>query len=153
MKELELRIPPPLITLIFVIDMWILDWLIPVGHFELVAKGSVSLTFLIIGLVLPAAGVLSFRRHQTTVLPMKPEKTTALVTTGIYRLTRNPMYLGMLFILVAWGIWLGHIASLLMLPLFVWYLNRFQIKPEERALQAKFGNDFTQFCREVRRWL
>jgi len=152
-KELELRIPPPLITLIFVIDMWILDWLIPVGHFELVAKGSVSLTFLIIGLVLPAAGVLSFRRHQTTVLPMKPEKTTALVTTGIYRLTRNPMYLGMLFILVAWGIWLGHIASLLMLPLFVWYLNRFQIKPEERALQAKFGNDFTQFCREVRRWL
>jgi len=152
-KELELRIPPPLITLIFVIDMWILDWLIPVGHFELAAKGSVSLTFLIIGLVLPAAGVLSFRRHQTTVLPMKPEKTTALVTTGIYRLTRNPMYLGMLFILVAWGIWLGHIASLLMLPLFVWYLNRFQIKPEERALQAKFGNDFTQFCREVRRWL
>jgi protein-S-isoprenylcysteine O-methyltransferase Ste14 len=100
------------------------------------------------------ARVTSFRRAQTTVDPTRPAKASALVVGGVYRLSRNPMYLGFLLLLLAWGVYLSHLPSLLLAPLaFVLYLNRFQITPEERALESLFGDEYRAYKREVRRWL
>ena len=104
-------------------------------------------------LIIGLSAVFGFHRAKTTVNPLKPEASTALVTGGIYQWTRNPMYLAMLLVLVAWACIVSNWASLAMLPLFVAYLNRFQIGPEERALHARFGAEFESYRRKVRRWL
>ena len=84
---------------------------------------------------------------------MKPETASSIVTVGIYRFTRNPMYLGLAFALAGWAIYLANLAALLIVPIFVAYMTQFQIKPEERALLAKFGADFAAYMAAVRRWL
>jgi protein-S-isoprenylcysteine O-methyltransferase Ste14 len=105
------------------------------------------------GIALALAGVLSFRRTQTTVDPRYPERVNALVTAGVYRVSRNPMYLGMLLCLAALAVWLGNLLAVLILPLFVAYLSRFQIEPEERAIRTRFGDEYVDYCSRVRRWL
>ena len=71
---------------------------------------------------------------------------------GIYRLTRNPMYLGFLWILPGWGIFLSNAPAFLVLPGFALSMNRFQIEPEERALTRLFGQAFVAYATQVRRW-
>ena len=84
---------------------------------------------------------------------MKPGETTALVAVGVYKLTRNPMYLGMLLMLIGWAIFLSNVVAFAFLPVFVLYINRFQIEPEERVLALKFGSEFAAYQTRVRRWL
>ena len=98
-------------------------------------------------------GFASFRRAKTTVNPMKPDSASSLVVSGIYDLTRNPMYLGFLVILVGWAFFLSNALGFIFLPLFVLYMNRFQIEPEERALASVFGEAFASYRSRVRRWL
>lgn len=105
------------------------------------------------GVAIALSGVISFRRAQTTVNPLKPETSTALVSTGIYRITRNPMYLGMLTVLLAWAAYLSSAWALLGPVAFALYITRFQIIPEERALQSLFGAAFVEYAHRVRRWL
>jgi protein-S-isoprenylcysteine O-methyltransferase Ste14 len=105
------------------------------------------------GVAIALAGVAEFRRSRTTVHPQHPEKASAVVTRGVYRWTRNPMYLGLLLALAGWSIFLANLAALAGLPLFVAYMNRFQIGPEERALSAKFGPAYASYLVSVRRWL
>lgn len=105
------------------------------------------------GLGCDLAGLWAFRRHRTTVNPLRPGKASAVVQDGIYRFTRNPMYVGMALLLTAWVTGLGAPLGLLALALFVAFITRFQIQPEERALQAKFGADYAAYCARVRRWL
>ena len=133
----------------------LLMWLIafPALDFALPGRAVVAAVFFIAALVTGLPAVLGFRRAKTTVNPLKPEASTALVTGGIYRWTRNPMYLAMLLLLIGWACIVSNWAALAMLPLFVAYLNRFQIGPEERALQARFGAEFESYRRKVRRWL
>jgi protein-S-isoprenylcysteine O-methyltransferase Ste14 len=121
--------------------------------FQLPARSRLALGFVLAGIAVAAAGIVVFRRARTTVNPLKPDTASALVASGIFRLTRNPMYLGGLFCLVGWAVFLANVAAFLLLPLFVLYLNRFQIAPEERALTARFGADFAAYCGKVRRWL
>lgn len=97
--------------------------------------------------------MLSFRKARTTVNPLKPETASALVSSGVYRYTRNPMYLGFAIVLIAWSIFLAWPPALLGVLGFVMYMNIFQIGPEERALASLFGREFTQYCSQVRRWL
>ncbi len=99
------------------------------------------------------AGVREFRRASTTVNPLTPAAASAMVRSGIYRHTRNPMYLGMLLVLAGWAAWLASVAAVAVLPAFVLYMNRLQIEPEERALASLFGSDFEDYRRSVRRWL
>jgi len=99
------------------------------------------------------AGVLEFRRARTTVNPTTPQAATSMVRSGIYRHTRNPMYLGMLLVLAAWAAWLANPAALAVLPAFFLYMNRFQIEPEERILAGLFAGEFDAYRRSVRRWL
>jgi len=149
LRRLELRVPPPVVMASFALLMWF----IPSFEFEFPLRLAVAAVLFILALIVGAAALLGFRRAKTTVNPMKPEASSALVTAGIYRLSRNPMYLGMLLILAGWALVVSNLAALAMLPLFVAYLNRFQIGPEERALRARFGAEFENYCRTVRRWL
>ena len=104
-------------------------------------------------MVIGIAAVLGFRRAKTTINPLTPQASSALVVRGIYRWTRNPMYLAMLLVLIGWACIVSNWAALAMLPLFVATLNRLQIEPEERALHARFGAEFENYRRKVRRWL
>jgi protein-S-isoprenylcysteine O-methyltransferase Ste14 len=107
----------------------------------------------VLGLAVAAAGVWAFKRAQTTVSPLQPAKASALVTAGVFRYTRHPMYLGLALMLLALVMWLGHAINLLVLLGFVAYIMRFQIKPEERALQTLFGDAYSDYKARVRRWI
>jgi protein-S-isoprenylcysteine O-methyltransferase Ste14 len=132
-------------------------WLVARGlpSFRLAFTGRVVLAVSVgcLGFLVSLAGVIQFRRARTTVNPMTPNASSSLVTTGIYTITRNPMYLGLSTILLGWGISLANPFSLLVIPCFVFYMIRFQIIPEERALQSLFGADFQTYRAKVRRWL
>ena len=108
---------------------------------------------LLSGVGVPLSGVMQFARANTTIHPTSPEKTSTLVTSGIYGYTRNPMYLGLVLLLSAWGCYLGSLLSFLWLPIFIVYINKFQILPEERTLNTLFGVEFDRYCVRVRRWL
>jgi protein-S-isoprenylcysteine O-methyltransferase Ste14 len=105
------------------------------------------------GLAIGAAGIWSFRKARTTVNPWRPDSSSTLVKTGIYRRTRNPMYLGLMLALAGWGLYLASPQALLLACCFVPYMNRFQIRPEERALEKTHGQEFRAYCNRVRRWI
>lgn len=153
MRAFELKIPPVGVFLLAAAAMWGLAKLLPAAAFTLPAHTFLSVMLLLAGGAFAVPGILAFYRHDTTVDPTRPAKATALVISGVYRYTRNPMYLGLLLVLAAWFAYLANVAALLVLPVFVAYMNRFQIKPEERALQEKFGSSYTRYMNEVRRWL
>ena len=133
--------------------MWIASSATPSFAFVIPARSLWTAILMPTGVIISGLGVASFRRASTTVNPMKPESSSVLVDSGIYRLTRNPMYLGFLLVLVGWAIFLSNIFAFLLLPVFILYMNRFQIEPEERALTAKFGPSFVAYKTRVRRWL
>ena len=151
--SLELKIPPPLILVLIALGMWGLSRVMPVVAVTGNVHRWAAVLLVLLGAAFSVAGVLAFRRAQTTVNPLRPETSAVLVTGGVYRLTRNPMYAGMLLVLVGWAIWL-HSGWALVGPLaFGLYITRFQIAPEERALQRIFGQQFASYCLRVRRWL
>jgi protein-S-isoprenylcysteine O-methyltransferase Ste14 len=150
---LELKIPPPIVFLAFAGIMWLLSIALPWTAFALPPKKPIALTAAAIGGIFAGSGILSFLRAHTTLSPEKPVKTTKLVVTGVYAITRNPMYLSLLFVLIAWAIYLANIAALVPIPFFVVYLTRFQIRPEERILASLFGGEYEAYCARVRRWL
>ena len=115
---------------------------------------GLSVSVIASGVMIAMAGVYSFRSARTTVNPYRINASSELVTDGVYRHTRNPMYVGMLLCLLGWGVYLANAFALLLAPLlFVPYTNRFQILPEERALKDAYGERFTEYCRRVRRWI
>ncbi len=151
-NALELKVPP--LALVFLFGA--LMWLVSAYSMFIIAlpwRSAFALIFYAVGSAIVLAGVLAFRRMKTTVNPLTPEATTAIVTSGIYRFTRNPMYLGVRLGLVGWAIDLSNLLAFACLPLFVWYMNRFQIIPEERALGTKFSEAFERYKRSVRRWV
>jgi len=116
-------------------------------------RAALALMSVAAGFAVALAGVIAFRRAKTTVSPLTPETTSAMVTSGVYGVSRNPMYVGFLLVLIGWAAFLSHALAFALLPLFVAYMNRFQIEPEERALSAKFGGQFQEYRRSVRRWV
>jgi protein-S-isoprenylcysteine O-methyltransferase Ste14 len=103
--------------------------------------------------VVGVSGVREFHKATTTVNPTTPDKASTVVDTGIFRQTRNPMYVALLLLLFAWGVWLEDIVALVFSWLFVAYMNQFQIKPEEQALERLFGEDYLDYKSKVRRWI
>ena len=150
---LELRIPPVAVVLVASGLMWIAAWCLPSLRRPFSGHLAMALGLFAAGALVSFAGVVQFRRARTTVNPLTPEASSALVVSGVYEWTRNPMYLGFLIALCGWAAYLSNAASVLVLPLFIVYMNRFQIAPEERALRARFGQQFEDYCRSVRRWL
>lgn len=150
---LESKVPPVALVTIVASLMWFASWKAPAFDFTLPANAVCSVGLVLVGALTCLAGVLSFQRAKTTVNPKKPDSASALVSSGIYKYSRNPMYLGFVLILLAWALLLSNALALLLLPAFVLYMNRFQIRPEERALHSLFGQDYTEYQAGVRRWL
>ena len=153
MQGIELKIPPPIVALLIAIATWWIAQATPAVKLTDNARLSATIISALTGIAFVVAGSASFRRAGTTVNPMKPEMTSSLVTSGIYRVTRNPMYVGLSIILVAFAIFLSSGWALIGPITNVLYLNRFQIIPEERALAAMFGADYTSYVARVRRWI
>jgi len=153
MNALELRIPPVALSLFFAGVMWLASAQFPVMSFAIPARLVISIALCGIGMVFVLVGVVAFRGVGTTVNPMQPGAASTLVRSGIYRFSRNPMYVGFLFSLGGWAFFLAHALGFILLPAFVIYMNRFQISPEERALSLKFGKQFAAYNQSVPRWL
>lgn len=153
MKSLELKIPPPAVAALIVAAMWGISLITPLLDVPLFTRVSAAIVLALTGGGFSLAGVISFRRAKTTVNPMKPETATSLVSSGIYSVTRNPMYVGLLLVLLAWAIYLSSAWALLGPVGFVLYISRFQIAPEERVLSTLFGSEYTAYQSKVRRWL
>ena len=151
--DLKLKIPPAVVWLAAALLMWAIDRTLPVDWFTAFFRTWLAAAVALPGGLLGLFGILAFYRQSTTINPHKPEHTEVLVTGGIYRCSRNPMYLGLLLVLAAVGLYLGNPATAVVLPLFVWYMNRFQIKPEEQVMEQKFGADYTRYRSQVRRWI
>lgn len=151
--NLQLRIPPLAVVALAGGLAWIVARMVPAWQFPFPVRAELAATFGLLGVACSVLGVVSFRRARTTISPLSPDSTTALVVSGIYGLTRNPMYLGFLFLLGAEIIWLANPIAFLLAPAFVLYLNRFQIGPEEAALQSRFGAQFDAYATRVRRWI
>lgn len=152
-QRLELKIPPVVVFLVTGLGMWLAGGSLPHAHVDLPFARVMAGLLVAAGLIIAVAGVLAFRRHETTVLPHAPDKASAVVSDSVFQYTRNPMYLGLALVLAAWAVKLGNALSFAGIPLFVAYMTRFQIQPEERALLAKFGAPFGEYMQSVRRWL
>jgi len=152
MRLLEHRIPPPVVGLVVAGLMWPVAALPPALPLSGGVRVVIALLVAGIGLTFDLLGLLAFRRSRTTVNPLQPQKASALVTDGVYRVTRNPMYVGMAFLLAAWAVYLGSLWTFLGPVLFIVYITRFQITPEERVLRARFA-EFEAYAAHVRRWL
>jgi protein-S-isoprenylcysteine O-methyltransferase Ste14 len=116
------------------------------------ALSRAGLALAVGGGALAAWAVFAFRRASTTIHPLKPSEASSLVVAGPNRWSRNPMYLGMLLALTGWGLWIGGGVALLGVVAAWAWLRWLQIAPEERALAARFGGDYADYCARVRRW-
>jgi len=153
MHALKLKIPPPLVALLTAALMWLLARTTPTFEFVLPGRRILAACVAFAGVATSIMGVAAFRRAGTTINPMRPEKASSLVSSGIYKLTRNPMYLGLLLVLLAWAVFLSNALPFIFLPAFIIYINQFQIGPEEIALSSAFGQEFEAYKSRVRRWL
>ena len=153
MKSIELKVPPPAVAALAALAMWGISSVAPLLQVPTLIRVAVAIAIALVGGVVSAAGFVSFRRARTTVNPMKPEAASSLVSSGIYRVTRNPMYVGLSFILIAWAVFLASAWALLGPVAFVLFIDRFQITPEEQALSALFGSEYAAYKSRVRRWL
>ena len=153
MSFLELRIPPPAVGLLVAAGMLAVARLPPSMAIPWLVRLLIAAALFVAGIAVALGGVVSFRRTRTTVNPLKPDTTTALVVTGVYSFTRNPMYLGMVLVLIAWAVFLASPWTLAGPAVFALYITRFQIVPEERVLLELFGESFADYGRQVRRWL
>lgn len=153
MPGLELKVPPLAVGLIVAVAMWLMSAYAPVLALAIPWRRALAAALAGAGLAFAVPGIVAFRRAKTTVNPMKPETASAVVATGVYGISRNPMYVGVLFVLAGWAVFLDQVLPFFFLPAFVLYMTIFQIKPEERALSAQFGSAYTDYMRTVRRWL
>lgn len=152
-RMLELRIPPLALAVVFALAMGGVGWLTSTSSFAGSHAYIAGAVVWFLGCLVCLIGVVQFRGSSTTVNPTRPSSSTSLVTDGIYRYTRNPMYLGFGLMLAGEGVILGSAAALILVPVYGAYLTRFQILPEERILTAKFGDAYRRFLAEVPRWI
>ena len=153
MSALELKIPPVMLTLLFVLLMWLVSRLTPSFPVPLEPRILSLLLLTGVGTYVGLAAVTAFKKARTTVNPFTPDASSSLVASGIFRRSRNPMYLALIIVLLGWGLYLANLFSLFIAAGFVLYMNRFQIQPEERALEESFGTEFLDYKKRVRRWI
>ena len=150
---MKLKVPPAIQLLIFIFIMWSIAKVSDVKHLDFEYQKNVSRVLFGIGIAVGVLAMYAFWKAKTTVDPSNPEKASKLVIVSIYRVTRNPMYLGMLCILIGFGLRLGNFYTFPIVLLFIWYITTFQIKPEEEVLRQLFGEEYEEYCKKVRRWI
>ena len=132
--------------------MYVLARFLPFGDFEFFGRDYLLFFLIGMGAFLGLVSLIQFFNSNTSIDPRKPSKVAKLVTNGLYKFSRNPMYLALLVVLLAWGLWLGNAFNTLLAAGFVGYMNKFQIAPEEETLTAIFGKEYQHYCTQVRRW-
>lgn len=152
MKTLALKIHPPIVMVFSIVLAYVCAHYLPVIALPLILTDFYGY-FAGTGVLVSLAGIWEFQKAKTTINPTQPEKTSHLVSGGIYRVTRNPMYLGMLLIIMAVILKFGNYCGIIALPFFILYITQFQIKPEERIIEGIFGDAYLQYKNRVRRWL
>ncbi len=145
-------VPPVQASLVAAL-MWLIDTYLLFGQVSGAWQLPIAMALGLTGSNLLLVCGVAFLMAKTTVHPTHPEETTALVVSGLYRLSRNPMYLGLLMMLLGWGVFLGSLPALLVVPLFVFTITRYQIVYEERALAENFGDSYREYQSKVRRWI
>lgn len=153
MKALQLKIPPPIVALLFGLLIWYSATLLQTQAFDHAYRQAIALLLFAIAGCMDIWALLSFRKAKTTIDPRYPHKTSRVIAHGVYQHTRNPMYLGLALILSALSIWQAAPAGLLLVAAFVLYLNKFQIEPEEQQLERLFNDEYLAYKKRVRRWL
>ena len=149
--DLKNKIPPPIVTLVFAALIYLSADLLPHLMFE--GQTFLSSIIAIFGLIILLLAVKEFVQFKTTINPLKPETSSVLVTSGIFKLSRNPMYLGMLLLIISLWIKTGAVLGFILVAGFIAYLNYFQILPEEQAMKGLFSDKYKTYCQQVRRWL
>lgn len=150
---LDTKVPPPIVALITAVAMWGLRRSLPLADTPPMGDHRIAAAIALLGVATVASGMIAFRRARTTINPVDIGRASSLVSTGVYRLTRNPMYLGLTIVLTGWAFYLGSAMTMIGPILFVAYISVFQIAPEERVLLRIFGDEFRDYTRRVRRWI
>ena len=145
------KIPPPIITLICGLGIYFSRSLFP--KYNYISINIIAVSFLLLGIIILITAVLSFKRQDTTVSPLQPEKASYLVASGIFKYSRNPMYLGMLLILISMTIKFNFVGGILIIFAFIAFITKFQIIPEETALERLFGKEFIEYKKKTKRWI
>ena len=153
MNALALKVPPVAQVIITAAAMYGVSKMVPALTFSLNGSTALAVGLGVIGMSLGVMGVTQFRKAQTTPNPQALEKVSSLVTSGIYQYSRNPMYLGLVLILLGWAFYLSHFLAFVLLPVFILYMTRFQIQPEEQMMARKFGKTYQAYLNKVRRWI
>ena len=145
---------PPAVTFLFHLTLvWACDRYTDFGSYHFKGQKMSALVLLLLGTAVFAAAVFAFLKARTTLDPVSPQRASRLITDGIFRWSRNPIYLAMLIWLIAWTIWLGNYIALVFAGTFTWYMTQFQIRAEEEALKRKFADDYQRYRNTVRRWI
>ena len=145
------KIPPPFIAAGNIFLFYLCTLLIP--SFEFTGQAILGILIGLEGIIIIFLSIRLFREYQTTINPFKAHETSRLITSGIYSFTRNPMYLGLSSIQVAFGIYLGAYVSIFLIPSFITYITYKQIIYEEQILEKKFGDEYINYLKSVRRWI
>lgn len=153
MTWLDHKIPPPVIALLCALLAWVVARFAPTFMYALPARIPIAVVLATAGVLLALSGMAAFRNVDTTVNPLSPDQASSIVRNGPFQFTRNPMYLGMALVLVGFCAYFANPLSVLAVVVFVAYITRFQIIPEERILLMKFGEPFAEYMRSVRRWI
>ena len=149
---MELKLPPAFVFLLFGLAMYLVAKFLPFGFFDFFGRVWLFMGLAIVGILMSIISLVQFYRAKTTVDPSKPNKASHLVVGGVYKFSRNPMYLSLLLLLLALGVALGNAFNVLVAAGFVAYMNHFQIVPEEKVLLEKFGREYKDYCILTRRW-
>ncbi len=150
---LELKVPPPVIALLCVLGMYFLDRVFPSFGGGASTAWLIAVVLVTLASLIAIMALVQFKRARTTIHPNVPHNTRQIVTSGVYSMTRNPMYLALVMMIFAAGIAMQNSAVFLFVPASVWYLNRYQIVPEERILESKFGDQYRAYKAKTRRWI
>ena len=133
--------------------MWLVSKYSLNTNFNLNGINILALVFLIIAIIMIVLSINKFKKNRTTISPLRPNKTSSLITSGIYNYTRNPMYLGLLLMLFSTALFMKNFISFLIIPLFVIFVTKNQIIPEEQILENIFGKEYRNYKKKVKRWI
>ncbi len=150
---MKLLIPPPIVAMFFAAVVWLLNLVFPSFGIEFSGQTPLAILCAIMGFAVAILAARTFKKAGTQIDPRDPEKSSEIVKSGVFGISRNPMYLGLLLVLSGWVIWIGNFSGVAALAVFVWYITCFQIIPEEEILATKFGKEFDDYLLMVRRWI
>ena len=143
-------IPPPIVTIVF---LFVIFFTKDLFRFSVTLPSSLGFIIIFAGLMVIFIAARQFKEANTTINPIKPENASVLVSKGIFSYSRNPMYLGMLLIIIGFSIIHNFLAIIVIMPIWIIYMTYFQIIPEEEAMEIVFKEDFLNYCKKTRRWI